>query len=65
MEGPEASERPSAMGQSHGGACMKNTTLESAIELAIVNEQEDYDAYMELCGMVDDKDAKDTLKFLA
>lgn len=44
---------------------MKNHTLESLIELAIVNEQEAYDSYMELCKLVDDKTAKDTLKFLA
>ena len=44
---------------------MKNQTLESLIELAIVNEQEAYDSYMELCKLVDDKTAKDTLKFLA
>ena len=44
---------------------MKNQTLESLIELAIVNEEEAYDSYMELYRMVDDKTAKDTLKFLA
>jgi rubrerythrin len=44
---------------------MKNHTLESLIELAIINEQEAYDSYMELCTIVDDKTAKDTLKFLA
>ncbi|MDO9559893.1 MAG: hypothetical protein Q7I89_09455 [Syntrophales bacterium] len=44
---------------------MKNQTLESLIELAIVNEQEAYDSYMELCKLVDDKTAKDTLKFLS
>jgi rubrerythrin len=44
---------------------MKNHTLESLIELAIVNEQEAYDSYMELHKLVDDKAAKDTLKFLA
>jgi rubrerythrin len=44
---------------------MKNQTLESLIELAIVNEEEAYASYMELYGMVDDKIAKDTLKFLA
>jgi len=44
---------------------MKNQTLESLIELAIVNEEEAYNSYMELYRMVDDKTAKDTLKFLA
>lgn len=44
---------------------MKNHTLESIIEVAIINEQEAYDSYMELYQMVDDKDARDTLKFLA
>lgn len=44
---------------------MKNQTLESLIELAIVNEEEAYASYMELYRMVDDKTAKDTLKFLA
>ncbi len=44
---------------------MKNHTLESIIELAIINEQEAYDSYMELHKIVNDKDAKDTLKFLA
>jgi len=44
---------------------MKNHTFESLIELAIVNEQEAYDSYMELCKLVDDKTARDTLLFLA
>jgi rubrerythrin len=44
---------------------MKNHTLESLIELAIVNEQEAYDSYMDLCKLVDDRTAKDTLMFLA
>lgn len=44
---------------------MKNHTLASLIELAILNEQEAYDSYMELCTIVDDKTARDTLKFLA
>lgn len=44
---------------------MKKHTLESLIELAIVNEQEAYDSYMELHRLVDDRTAKDTLKFLA
>lgn len=44
---------------------MKNHTLDSIIELAIVNEQQAYDFYMELFNIVDDKVAKDTLKFLA
>lgn len=44
---------------------MKNHTLESVIALAIINEQEAYDSYMELHNLVDDRAAKDTLKFLA
>jgi rubrerythrin len=44
---------------------MKNKTLESLIEMAIKNEEEAYASYMELSGLVDDKTAKDTLKFLA
>ena len=44
---------------------MKNQTLESLIEMAIKNEEEAYASYMELYRMVDDKTAKDTLKFLA
>ncbi|MFH1078845.1 MAG: ferritin family protein [Pseudomonadota bacterium] len=44
---------------------MRNPTLESIIEIAIMNEQEAYDSYMELCKLVDDKTAKDALKFLA
>jgi rubrerythrin len=44
---------------------MKNHTLESLIDLAILNEQEAYDSYMELCKIADDRAAKDTLKFLA
>lgn len=44
---------------------MKNQPLESLIELAILNEQEAYDSYMELHKLVDDKSVRDTLKFLA
>jgi rubrerythrin len=44
---------------------MKNKTLESLIEMAIKNEEEAYASYMELYGIVADKIAKDTLKFLA
>jgi len=44
---------------------MKNMTLEYLIELAIKNEEEAYASYIELSGMVNDKAAKDTLKFLA
>jgi len=44
---------------------MKNKTLESLIEMAIKNEEEAYASYMELDGIVADKIAKDTLKFLA
>ena len=44
---------------------MKNHTLESVIALAIINEQEAYDSYMDLHRMVSDQTAKDTLKFLA
>ena len=44
---------------------MKNKTLESLIEMAIKNEEEAYASYMELSGIVADKIAKDTLKFLA
>ena len=44
---------------------MKNHTLESVIALAIINEQEAYDSYMELHNLVDDRAAKGTLKFLA
>ncbi len=44
---------------------MKNMTLESLIALAIKNEEEAYESYMELCSLVEDKEAKDTLKFLA
>jgi rubrerythrin len=44
---------------------MKNHTLESVIAMAIINEQEAYESYMELHNLVDDKDARDTLKFLA
>lgn len=44
---------------------MKNHTLESVIALAIINEQEAYDSYMDLHRIVSDQAAKDTLKFLA
>lgn len=44
---------------------MKNKTLESLIEMAIKNEEAAYASYMELYGIVADKIAKDTLKFLA
>ena len=44
---------------------MKNMTLESLIALAIKNEEEAYESYMELCSLVEDQEAKDTLKFLA
>ena len=44
---------------------MKNMTLESLIALAIKNEEEAYESYMELHNLVEDKEAKDTLKFLA
>jgi rubrerythrin len=44
---------------------MKNLTLEALIALAIKNEEEAYESYMELYGLVEDKDAKDTLKFMA
>ena len=44
---------------------MKNMTLESLIALAIKNEEEAYESYMELCSLVEDPEAKDTLKFLA
>lgn len=44
---------------------MKNHTLESVIALAIINEQEAYDSYLDLHKLVDDQAAKDTLKFLA
>jgi rubrerythrin len=44
---------------------MKNKTLEALIEMAIKNEEEAYASYMELYGIVADKIAKDTLKFLA
>ena len=44
---------------------MKNMNLESLIALAIKNEEEAYESYMELHNLVEDKEAKDTLKFLA
>lgn len=44
---------------------MKSMTLESLIEIAIKNEEEAYASYMDLYGIVADKTAKDTLKFLA
>lgn len=44
---------------------MKDQTMQSLIEMAIKNEEEAYSSYMELYNMVDDKTAKDTLKFLA
>ena len=39
--------------------------LESIIERAIRNEEEAYDFYMNLSGKVEDRDAKDTLLFMA
>ena len=44
---------------------MKNMNLESLIALAIKNEEEAYESYMELHNLVEDKEAKATLKFLA
>lgn len=39
--------------------------MESIIERAITNEQEAYDFYMDLYGIVEDPEAKDTLLYLA
>ncbi|MCE5261938.1 MAG: ferritin family protein [Deltaproteobacteria bacterium] len=47
-------------------ACeMKNKDSESIIERAIQNEQEAYDFYMDLSCKIADREAKDTLVFLA
>ena len=47
-------------------ACeMKNKDSESIIERAIKNEEEAYAFYMDLSGKVADREAKDTLAFLA
>jgi len=43
---------------------MQNT-LNSVIQMAIDKEIEAYDFYMELYNVVEDKDAKDTLKYIA
>ncbi len=47
------------------GCEMKNKDSESIIERAIKNEQEAYDFYMDLSCRIADKEAKDTLLFLA
>jgi rubrerythrin len=44
---------------------MENKSLETLIDRAIKNEEDAYDFYMRLHDKVSDKDAKDTLKFLA
>jgi len=40
-------------------------TLNSAIDIAISKEQEAYDFYMDLYNLVEDKEAKSTLKYIA
>jgi rubrerythrin len=40
-------------------------TLADVIKMAIVKEKEAYDFYMDLYKIVEDKDAKDNLKFMA
>src|SRR5512136_1857743 len=40
-------------------------TLSSAIDIAITKEQEAYDFYMDLYNLVEDKEAKSTLKYIA
>lgn len=40
-------------------------TLADVIKMAIVKEEEAYDFYMDLYKIVEDKDAKDNLKFMA
>jgi rubrerythrin len=44
---------------------MKDKDSESIIERAIKNEEEAYDFYMDLSRRIEDKEAKDTLLFLA
>lgn len=43
---------------------MQNT-LDSVIKMAIEKEKEAYDFYMDLYNLVEDKHAKDTLKYIA
>jgi len=44
---------------------MKDQDTESIIERAIANEQEAHDFYTDLASRVEDREAKDTLEFLA
>ena len=44
---------------------MGNDTLQSVIDLAIQREEEAHNFYLNLCNLVGDKAAKDTLKYLA
>ncbi len=44
---------------------MRSDTLQSVIDLAIQREEEACDFYLNLCNIVQDKTAKDTLKYLA
>lgn len=44
---------------------MGSDTLQSVIDLAIQREEEAYNFYMNLSNIVEDKAAKDTLKYLA
>ena len=44
---------------------MGSDTLQSVIDLAIQREEEAHNFYLNLCDVVGDKAAKDTLKYLA
>jgi rubrerythrin len=44
---------------------MENSNLESVLDRAIKNEEEAFLFYMDLCDKVEDREAKDTLRFLA
>jgi rubrerythrin len=44
---------------------MGSDTLQSVIDLAIQREEEAFNFYLDLCNVVQDKAAKDTLKYLA
>jgi len=44
---------------------MNATDLSSILETALKREVEAYDFYMKLFGLVEDKEAKETIKFLA
>jgi rubrerythrin len=48
-----------------GGDVMRCEKLVEAVEVAIKKEEEAFAFYMDLAGIVEDKEAKETLRFLA